>query len=239
MRYPFAVQFLTSWDDGYSLDLRVADLLDRYGHTGTFYVCPKDQHGAHMLSKEQILSLSKRHRIGAHSMTHPKLTEIPADEAKQEISGSKLWVEDITGKSCSAFCYPYGAVNDAVKNAVKIAGFTEARTTKDLAFSAEDPFLQPVTLQISPFPVRMRFHPPWKVLDPLGPLRSRYRKLRAIGTPHSAMTSWLSLAKYLYDYGSRNNLPFFHLYGHSREVEKYDMWEYLEEFLRFAQEYSQ
>jgi hypothetical protein len=31
--------FLTaSWDDGHPLDFRIADMLERYGLTGTFYV---------------------------------------------------------------------------------------------------------------------------------------------------------------------------------------------------------
>ncbi len=236
--YTLGVHFLTSWDDGYTLDLRIADLLDRYGLQGTFYICPHAQHGAQMLSREQIASLSGRHRIGAHSMTHPNLTEIAAADAEREISESKQWVEDETGKPCTAFCYPYGAVNNAVKNAVKEAGFTEARTTEDLAFSAVDPFLQPVSLQIAPFPMRMRFHPLWKALDPLGPLRSRYRKLRSIGTPYSAMMSWVALAKSLYIHAKNTKQEFFHLYGHSREVEKYGMWGDLEDFLRFVRECS-
>jgi len=228
------MQFLTSWDDGYLLDLRVADLLDRHEMQGTFYICPAAQHAAEMLTKDQIKGLSSRHTIGAHSMTHPKLTQIPPKETSREIHESKQWVEEITGKPCTIFCYPYGAVNDAVQQCVQEAGFTDARTTNDLEFSAADPLLQPITLQIAPFPVRMRFHPLWKVLDPLGPLRARYARLRKLKTPHSAMTSWLSLAKYLYAYGLKNDLPFFHLYGHSREVEKYRMWGELEEFLRYV-----
>ncbi len=233
------MQFLTSWDDGYLLDLRIADLLDHYGMKGTFYVCPAAQHTAKMLSNDQIKALSNRHTIGAHSMTHPKLTQISAQDALKEIQESRQWVENTTGKPCTTFCYPYGATNNAVEQLVQEAGFTDARTTEDLQFSSSDPFCKPITLQIAPFPVRMRFHPMWKVLDPLGPLRSRYRRLRSLDTPHRAMTSWLSLAKYLYAYGLKNNLLFFHLYGHSREVEKYGMWGELEEFLGFVKKTNQ
>jgi peptidoglycan/xylan/chitin deacetylase (PgdA/CDA1 family) len=232
------MQFLTSWDDGYLLDLKVADLLDRYGMKGTFYLCPAAQHAADMLSKEQIKALSSRHAIGAHSMTHPKLTKIPAEQAAREIRDSKKWVEDATGKPCTMFCYPYGAVNDAVKKFVREAGFTEARITDDLEFSAPDPFLQPVSLQVMPFPVRHHSRIDWKILDHFGPLRSRYAQLRKIKTPHSAMTSWLSLAKYLYGYAKETDQTFFHLYGHSREVEKYGMWGDLEEFLAYVGGYG-
>lgn len=228
------MQFLTSWDDGYALDLRVADLLDRYGLTGTFYVSPAVQHGTQMLSREEIRHLSARHTIGAHSMTHPKLTEIAPDAAKIEIEESKRWVEDIIAKPCTTFCYPYGAVNAEIAAMVKTAGFTDARTTSDLQFSSKDPYQKPISLQISPFPLRRRFHPAWKMLDPLGPLRCRFRRLRSIGIPLGAMTSWLGLAKALLTYAQETDQPFFHLYGHSREMEKYGMWGELEEVLKFA-----
>jgi peptidoglycan-N-acetylglucosamine deacetylase len=224
--------FICSWDDGYVLDLKIAGLLDRYGLKGTFYVCPHAQHEAEMLSTMQIKELSTCHRIGAHTMTHPRLTAIPPDAALQEIRKSKKWVEGLTGKACMTFCYPYGAVNEAIRCMVKNAGFAEARTTQDLKFSSLDPLLQPISLQIAPFPMRISARPLWKALDPLGPLRSRYAKLRLLGVPHRAMTSWLSLATYLYDYALTTQQPFFHLYGHSREVEKYQMWRDLELFLQ-------
>jgi len=228
--------FTSSWDDGYVLDLRIADLLDRYGLKGTFYVCPHKQHAAEMLSATQIKNLSTRHRIGAHTITHPRLTEIPSDAASREIRASKEWIEEITGMACVTFCYPYGATNESVRDIVKNAGFSDARTTQDLRFASSDPLLQPVSLQIIPFPLRISTRPLWKVLDPLAPLRSRYRRLRTMGVPHAAMTSWLSLATYLYDYALTKQQPFFHLYGHSREVEKYRMWGDLELFLRHVAE---
>lgn len=229
------MEFLTSWDDGYLLDLKVADLLDRYNAKGTFYICPHAQHAAEMLSKEQMRDLSQRHTIGAHSLTHPRLTMISTEKANEEIRGSKMWVEEVTGKPCTMFCYPYGAVNNDVKNLVKEVGFHGARTTKDLEFSAPDSFLQPVTLQVMPFPGRQHSRISWKLLDHFGPLRARYARLRTFKTPHTAMGSWSALAQYLYGYAKETGQPFFHLYGHSREIEKYGMWGELEEFLKFVQ----
>lgn len=232
------MQFLTSWDDGYFLDLKIADLLDRYGAKGTFYICPKPQHGQQMMREEQIKTLSNRHTIGAHTLTHPRLTRISEEHATEEIHGSKRWVEEVTGNPCTMFCYPYGAVNLGVRTIVEQAGFSGARTTKDLEFSSTDSFLQPVTLQIFPFPWRRRMKLGWKTIDFFGPLRARYPRLRKLKTPYGAMGSWLALAKYLYRYAKETNQPFLHLYGHSREVEKYGMWGELEEFLKFVQNHS-
>lgn len=232
--YTFCVEFLTSWDDGYVLDLRVADLLDTYGANGTFYVCPRVQHGQTMLTDEEIKELSASHTVGAHTMTHPHLPRVSLEQAQAEIEESKRWIEEVAGKPCTTFCYPYGAVTPRIKEMVKTAGFKEARTTRDLEFSAEDSFLKPVTLQIFPFPFRRRIQMSWKMFDFFGPLRARYPRLRKLNTPHVSMRSWLALAKYLYDYARETQQPFFHLYGHSREIEKYGMWGDLEEFLKYV-----
>jgi peptidoglycan/xylan/chitin deacetylase (PgdA/CDA1 family) len=44
-------------------------------------------------------------------------------EAKQEIEGSREMLESLLGKKVSAFAYPYGSVNETVKELVKRAGF--------------------------------------------------------------------------------------------------------------------
>ncbi|MFH0770738.1 MAG: polysaccharide deacetylase family protein [Candidatus Peregrinibacteria bacterium] len=228
--------FTTSWDDGYALDMRIATLLDHYACTGTFYVCPAVQHERRMLSEHEIRSLALKHEIGAHSLTHPKLTLIPEEDAQREISGSKEWVERITGKPCSMFCYPKGRWNDSVRLLVKEAGFRGARSTQAWKFSASDPFTLPMSMQVMPFPVRGSFSPLWKfILDPLCPLRIHRRSLDAIGIPYSARTSWLSLAIACFDHAEKSGAPFFHLYGHSFELERFGLWEPLEAFLAHAQ----
>ena len=228
--------FTTSWDDGYGLDLKLAGMLQRYSLTGTFYVCPVKQHGATMLAEQEIKNISVHHEIGAHSIHHPHLAKIPFEQARYEVMKSKEWVETITGKPCTAFCYPYGSHNEAVRSVVHEAGFRSARTTSDLQFRASDPFALPVSLQVTPFPVRKRFSPPWKIFDPLGPLRSRFARLKELSVPLRAMKSWLSLARYLFGYAVETNQEFFHLYGHSREVEKYGMWGDLDQFLQHVAE---
>ncbi|MFH1011844.1 MAG: polysaccharide deacetylase family protein [bacterium] len=226
--------FTTSWDDGYAPDLRIATLLDQYTCTGTFYVCPAVQHERRMLSVEEIRSLATKHEVGAHSITHPKLTLIPEEDARHEIRGSKEWVERTTGRPCPMFCYPKGRWNDSVRLLVKEAGFRGARSTQAWKFSASDPFTLPMSMQVMPFPVRGSLSPLWKfLLDPLCPLRIHRKALDAIGIPYSARTSWLKLAIACFDHAQKINAPFFHLYGHSEELERFRLWEPLEEFLAY------
>ena len=223
--------FTTSWDDGYKLDLRLADLLDQYDIKGTFYVCPRKQHGKDMMTNDEIALLRERHEIGAHTLRHSKLTEVSSVEAKEEIESSKQWVEQITGAPCKMFCYPYGFHNDEVIQLVRNAGFSGARTTERLQFTVNDPFAIPTTLQVTPFPRRKTWSRWWHPLDPYGPLRVRRKVLKQLGVSPKSQKTWLDLAMSLFDLGKQSNQPVFHLWGHSHEIEKYGLWEDLEKFL--------
>lgn len=228
--------FTTSWDDGRKDELRVAALLEKYGAKGTFYVLPPNTHEQEALSKNDIQELSKTHEIGAHSITHPKLTRLSPEKAREEIEESKQWVEGITGKECSMFCYPYGDYDPSVCNLVRAAGFKGARTVEHLQFATSDPFALPTTLQVYPFPFRRKFTRWWHPLDPVARLRIFYPRMRSLGLPLSATFSWLRLAKALFHYALQTNQPFFHLWGHGWEVERYGMWDSLEKFLKYVKE---
>ena len=64
--------------------------------------------------------------FGAHSVSHPRLTEIPPVEARREIEESKKRLEDGLGEEVPTFCYPYGFFNRAVRDMVEAAGFRAA-----------------------------------------------------------------------------------------------------------------
>ena len=99
------IRVTTSWDDGLLLDRKIADLLLKFGLKGTFYVSPNNREFPKnkLLTRTDIVSLSKNFEIGAHTLTHPALTEINADEAKKEIIKSKRYLEKITKKNIKSF----------------------------------------------------------------------------------------------------------------------------------------
>jgi peptidoglycan/xylan/chitin deacetylase (PgdA/CDA1 family) len=74
--------------------------------------------------------LAAGHEIGAHSMMHPNLCEIPTDRAREEIFASKKSLEDQFGVEVRHFCYPYGVWNERVRDFVAEAGFSTACTTQ-------------------------------------------------------------------------------------------------------------
>ena len=66
--------------------------------------------------------------IGAHTCTHPRLSKIPREFAREEISASKKKLEDRFGQPMEHFAYPFGDYDDAVVEMVREAGFKTACT---------------------------------------------------------------------------------------------------------------
>ena len=120
----------TSWDDGHVLDKKLAGLLNAYGIKGTFYISPnnKEFKPQELLEPEGVREIANSFEIGAHTMTHPHLTKVPTEVARQEIVQSKKVLEDMLGTVVQSFCYPAGYFNAEVEHMVKEAGFTLART---------------------------------------------------------------------------------------------------------------
>jgi peptidoglycan/xylan/chitin deacetylase (PgdA/CDA1 family) len=73
--------------------------------------------------------LAAGHEIGSHTLTHPFLTRIPPEQAREEIFSSKKKLEDLFGVPIEHFCYPYGDWNKTVSDLVIPAGYKTAFTT--------------------------------------------------------------------------------------------------------------
>ena len=64
--------------------------------------------------------------IGAHTVTHPVLSELGAAACHREITESKLACETLIGAPVGAFAYPFGDFDTEAREAVMAAGFTLA-----------------------------------------------------------------------------------------------------------------
>jgi len=113
-----------TFDDGYEDAYTAAfPALKKYEFIGTFFII-KDYVGReNHLNDEQIAKMKTAGmEFGSHTLSHPDLTKINLDEAKQQIFDSK--------GDWSVFCYPAGRYNNEVVNLIKEAGYTAAVTTK-------------------------------------------------------------------------------------------------------------
>lgn len=200
----------TSWDDGTITDLKLAELLEKYGIKGTFYIAMSFLDNP--LPKKDIMALDKKFEIAAHTISHPDLTNVSLSEAEREIKDSKTYLEDLLGHSISMFGYPYGRYNDTIKQIVKDSGFIAARTCDPGGFNLpEDPYQWHITLLLSNG-------------SPLMALKiwQRFRLWKI-----SALIDWESRAKLLFDLALQKG-GVYHIYGHSAECERNNEWDKLD-----------
>lgn len=70
--------------------------------------------------------------FGGHTMTHPRLRDLPVEEMREEIEQSVAEVAALTGRAVTTFAYPYGSRDAAgvrEYEAAKAAGLKLAVTT--------------------------------------------------------------------------------------------------------------
>lgn len=125
-----------SVDDGSLLDVRVADLLTKYGLPGIFFWPVESP----IMNKKAAMNIAGRFEIGCHTWNHRILTEIrePA-ELEWEISGARKHLQKQFNQPIYWFCYPRGRYNQDIVRMVEDAGFMAARKTTIGQISKNDP----------------------------------------------------------------------------------------------------
>ncbi len=135
--------FIITFDDGY-LDnySNMLPLTDKYNFKGILFLLGnfnlthnnwdknEDPNANKLMSTEQKMSFVKSGwEIGAHTLTHPHLTQISINLAKEEIDRSKKQIEETLNVSVITFAYPYGDYNDETKKLAGNSGFEFAVAT--------------------------------------------------------------------------------------------------------------
>ncbi len=82
--------------------------------------------------------------IGAHTVTHPFLSTLPATSQREEIKQSKASLEELLGHQMKSFAYPHGNYTSQTTTLVREAGFTCAcSTAADVVWRRSDCFQLP------------------------------------------------------------------------------------------------
>ena len=101
-----------------------------------------DRESEPLMDKAQVRDwLQAGHTIGAHTVNHVHLTQVPEAVAREEIAASRKALEDEFGVAIKHFCYPYGDWNPKIADLVAETGYTTASTTESGINQIEsDPF---------------------------------------------------------------------------------------------------
>jgi hypothetical protein len=218
----------TSWDDGHPFDLRLAELLVRYSIPGTFYIPFSCQRP--VLAGRDLRELGERFDIGAHTMGHVDLCHSTAERAQREITDSKRYIEDSTGKACTVFAPPHGRFRPIHIGMTEQAGFRGMRTVELMNTGSparhRSLAVLPTSLQVYPHQAPAYLKNAVK--------RCRPGNLLTY-CAHGLGRSLHGAADSLFASVARDG-GVFHLWGHSWELEEYGLWETLESILRGLRE---
>jgi len=219
---------VTSWDDGYPADMKIADLLDRHGLKGTFFVCNENSEGRSVLEKVALRELDKRFEIGIHPSLQARFNTVENQRIDAEICAGKTGIEEIVGHRVDGFAYPLGLVTSYAVESLRKNGVRYARTTENFRIDVgKDPYRVPTTLQIFPHTKQVYIRNFIK--------RGHYN--RRWGCFRHAMNNgslWDTLDSFAEDCSRRDGV--LHLWGHSWEIEEYNLWHDLDAlFFRLRQ----
>jgi peptidoglycan/xylan/chitin deacetylase (PgdA/CDA1 family) len=130
VRRTAVLTFDDGWRDGLGI---VAPLLERLGVRASFYVCPGlwgTQHasvtgpaGALMTPGEAGELAARGMEVASHTLSHPDLRGLDDAALDAELRDSRAAVEDVTGRACRTFAYPFGLFDARVRERVRVAGY--------------------------------------------------------------------------------------------------------------------
>jgi peptidoglycan/xylan/chitin deacetylase (PgdA/CDA1 family) len=123
---------IITFDDGCETDLlEAAPLLCEMGFPAIFYVVAGFVGERGYLSAIQLRELADMgFEIGSHSMTHAFLTDLPEEQLQEELAGSKMRIEQMTGKRVDHFSCPGGRWNMKIADRVRKAGYRSMATSR-------------------------------------------------------------------------------------------------------------
>ncbi|MBK9444597.1 MAG: polysaccharide deacetylase family protein [Betaproteobacteria bacterium] len=120
-----------TFDDGYRDNLEVAaPMLAELGLPFTVFV-PSEfvrQKRPGFMTPEMLRRLAALPGacVGAHGAGHVKLTDCDDSQLQSELVSSRYYLEDVLGAPVETMAYPYGAVDQRVRNATEAAGYVLA-----------------------------------------------------------------------------------------------------------------
>lgn len=204
-----------SVDDGHPLDLKVARILANKGLSCTFYIPIKNREQKTLLTKNQIKTLAKNFEIGAHAYLHRDLTMLSEERVFDDMKKAKEQLQEIIGKEVTSFAPPGGKYNHTVIAVAKRLGFRDFRSARIFNFGSfgRKKFVWHPNLHL---------YPHSRCTDLIHCLKN------------ADSVSFLKRLKHwplehldFYPILKKSRQP-IHVWMHSWEIEKYGLWNFLE-----------
>ncbi|MBO4212786.1 MAG: polysaccharide deacetylase family protein [Clostridia bacterium] len=133
-----------SFDDGVTQDLRLIELLDKYGLKATFNlnssllgltkdVVRNERTVSHnKVDPYKVKEIYKNHEVAVHTLTHPNLTGLSDDAVIWQVEEDRKALEGLVGYDVRCMAYPCGGVNNDDRVAEIIKKNTKIRFARTI-----------------------------------------------------------------------------------------------------------
>jgi peptidoglycan/xylan/chitin deacetylase (PgdA/CDA1 family) len=136
-----------NFDDGLASQPPAAAMLEARGMRGTFFINSGRLGLSGYLSLAQVRALRDAgHEIGGHTLTHPRLTQLTADEQRRQICNDRVALLN-EGFRVTSFAYPFGDKDSTTRQIVIDCNYNSARESGGLRTptgSTSNPAAEPV-----------------------------------------------------------------------------------------------
>lgn len=129
--------FVLSYDDGVWQDVRLVEILNKYGVKCTFnlnsglmdppYVWESDGVKIERMPPSMLPELYRGHEIASHTLHHCDLTQLSDGELFREVIDDRHALSELFGQEVTGFAYPYGNTGKRVKFLLNMCGVNYAR----------------------------------------------------------------------------------------------------------------
>lgn len=122
-----------SFDDGVTQDIRLIEILNKYGLKATFnlnssylgLISSLDRNGKNVRHDKiracDVKTVYDGHEIAVHTLTHPNLTSLDEETIVYQVEKDRLMLTELAGYEVIGMAYPCGGVNndDRVADIIK------------------------------------------------------------------------------------------------------------------------
>lgn len=217
-----------SWDDGALEDLKLVDLCEKYAIPSMLFIPSENREGLRVLSPKDIKSIqSPIISIGAHTQHHTYLTELLLSDIYAEVNNNKNFLEDILGQKIQDFSFPGGKYNKTIFNVIKDE-FNTFRTADTMCSQRHKKLIKPT----------FHFYPRGRRSLLLNAFRQRDSLISLCLKRMAQTDDYFELLRMLMTSMSESGKEFLvHIWGHSWEIEKCNLWQELEIMFSWIHQY--
>ena len=128
-----------SYDDGVTQDIRLIEMLNKYGLKCTFnlnsgllaqkgFLIRNDERISHYkIHPDHVKHFYQGHEVAVHTLTHSRLTLCDTDEVIRQVETDRLNLSEMVGYEVVGMAYPCGGVNNDDRVAELIKKHTGVR----------------------------------------------------------------------------------------------------------------